>query len=113
MGRTITSEDQSNSQRSSMLNNALNRSDLRHLLNRLRRLGVRKAASQVLSKRDDRVAEFWSTVEHEPTHAWNVRHVMRRRNALITGDEATSPVDWFVDKYVVDRSGLRGLSVGC
>ena len=85
-----------------MLNNALNRSDLRHLVNRLRRQGLRKAASQLLGRRGDRVAEFWSTVEHEPIHAWNVPSVLRRRNVLITGDESTSHVDYFVSTYLAD-----------
>jgi 2-polyprenyl-3-methyl-5-hydroxy-6-metoxy-1,4-benzoquinol methylase len=96
-----------------MFKNALNRSDLRHLANRVRRTGFRKAASQLFGQKGDRVTEFWSTVEHEPVHAWNVPSVLQRRNALITGDESTSYVDYFVEAYLADRGGLRALSVGC
>ena len=96
-----------------MFNNTLNRNDLRHLVRRLRREGVRKAAGYFLSRRDDRVAEFWSTVEHEPTHSWNVPAVLRRRNALITGEESTSPADYVVKRHLGDRAALVGMSIGC
>ena len=69
-----------------MFNNVLNRNDLRHLVRRLRREGVRKATGYFLSGRDDRVAEFWATVEYEPIHSWDVPAVLRRGNGLITGD---------------------------
>jgi ubiquinone/menaquinone biosynthesis C-methylase UbiE len=96
-----------------VFNNALNRSDLRHLVNRLRREGLGRAVGHLRGRRDDRVADFWSTVEHEPVHAWNVPAVLRRRNALISGNESVSHVDYFVDTYLVDRKSLRALSVGC
>ena len=59
------------------------------------------------------MAEFWSTVELEPTHAWNVPAVIRRRNFLVTGDELMTPVDSFVDRHLGDRAQLVGLSIGC
>jgi ubiquinone/menaquinone biosynthesis C-methylase UbiE len=96
-----------------VLDNLINRDDLRHLVRRLRRHGPFGLARKLVSREESRVAEAWSSIEHVPTHAWHVPEVLARRNALVTGDPDKQFVDWFVERHLGERSGLVAISVGC
>ncbi len=52
--------------------------------------------------------------EHlETANWWIVPAVRQRWNKLITGDPGLRYEDYFVEKYLGDRQGLRMLSLGC
>src|SRR5437016_1374310 len=96
-----------------MLDNALNRNDLRHLVRRLKRRGPATMVREAFGGKEALIAETWSTVERAPTHAWDVPEVIARRNRLITGDESLEHVEWFVSTHLAGRTNLVALSVGC
>lgn len=97
-----------------MFGNWVNPIELVYFLRKLRRdssfLG--RFTSTLTRNESARVRESWSRIER-PGNWWDIPAVQRRWNVMITGDQAKSHCQYVAEKYLVNRTRLQALSLGC
>ncbi len=95
-----------------MLKNAINSRDFYDLFHAapavLSRLGLRiRHGEQQLIK------SAWQHVEAPPTNWWDIPAVRMRWNALISGSASIEYHQYISEKWLMNRSDLLALSLGC
>ncbi len=92
-------------------NNLINRHDF---IDALKPAKIRKMLPRVLrlDARPARVVQAWSHLASKPAW-WDVPEVRARWNELLTGDRSVDLRQYFCEKYLRGRDGLRGMSLGC
>lgn len=69
-------------------------------------------AGRLLPGKARRVVATWGRAGEEATHFWDVPAVLARTQERATGRQDLPTADYLAAKYL-QRSGLRGLSIGC
>lgn len=73
---------------------------------------VRRRLLRRLAPARDRVRAAWDGTEHVVVQPHQIDGLQRRVRRRVTGDEDTDVTAWLAERFLPDRPGLLGLSVG-
>lgn len=73
---------------------------------------VRRRLLRRLAPAQDRVRATWDGTEATPLEPHRVEGLRRRTRQRVTGDPDTDVTPWLAERFLPDRAGLHGLSVG-
>ena len=97
-----------------MFNNLINYHDFTRLIWGLRHGYLRMILSRLTKGRIGRVKDAWKNEEAiRGTVWWMIPEMSQRFNKLMTGDENTNYYSYVAKKYLSQKEGLAGLSLGC
>lgn len=80
---------------------------------KIKERGLYFVAKKLISNTEQRIKSTWNEDTLPSSNWWQVNKVRARWNMLITGDENTLYPDYFVNKYLKNKTRLQLLSIGC
>lgn len=86
--------------------------DLVDLYYKVKQRGYQEFISLFKLSDQDRIKSKWNKKNHS-SDFWIIPEIRSRWNEKCTGDKKLEYEDYFVDKYLTNKSGLRMLSIGC
>ncbi|HIE05365.1 MAG TPA: class I SAM-dependent methyltransferase [bacterium (Candidatus Stahlbacteria)] len=97
-----------------MFNNLINIHDLTRLIDRINQSESRLILSKLIRFRGlERVKRSWAHVDTYPKNWWEIPAVRERWNLMIAGDRKIDYQEYIGRRYLIDRTPLKGLSIGC
>lgn len=96
-----------------MFGNFINRHDVVRLVWGIRHGYLPLVLSRLTKGRTERVKDAWKVRIRKRSTWWMIPEVRKHWNYLVTGDENVDYREYVVNKYFVNKSGLKGLCLGC